>query len=57
MRVLDGIQIIGPDDGDVAPRPTSALRTIISAADTEGRWSLGEVRAGPDKAVATPPPR
>ncbi len=53
MRELDGMRIIGPDDGPLAENPTSVSRELVSAADTGGRWRLGEVIARPDKAVAT----
>ena len=53
MRELDGIRIIGPDDGEVTERPTTVLRRIISADDTGKRWSFGEVRAEPDGEVST----
>ena len=53
MRELDGIRIIGPDDGDRTERATFDLREIVSASDTGGRWRLGEVRAEPDEDVGT----
>ncbi len=53
MRELDGIRIIGPGEGQLATRPTSVLRTIVAAADTGGRWSLGEVTAAPHEEVGT----
>lgn len=53
MREVDGIQIIGPGDGEITQRPTSTLRQIISGTDTGGRWSFGEVTAVPDERVAT----
>lgn len=53
VRELDGIRIIGRDDGEVTQRPTSTLREIVSAVDTGHRWSFGEVSAEPDDDVAT----
>lgn len=52
-RRLDGIRIIGPDDGLLTERPSSTLREVISATDTGERWSFGEVTAVPDDEVAT----
>lgn len=53
MRDLDGIRILEPTDGRTTQRPASTLREIISADDTGGRWSFGEVTAQPDDGVAT----
>ena len=53
MRELDGIRILGPDDGQFMNRPTSVLRELISIDDTGGRWSFGEVRAAPADEVGT----
>lgn len=53
MRALDGIRILGPDDGIVTDRPGSTLRTLISAEETGGRWAFGEVVATPDEDVGT----
>lgn len=53
MRELDGIRILGPTDGTISDRPGSTLRALISAKDTGGRWSFGEVVAPPDPEVAT----
>ncbi len=53
MRELDGIRIIGHGDGQVDERPRFALRTIVAAADTGDRWSLGEVTAEPDEEIGT----
>ena len=53
MRELDGIRILGPGDGDRRPGRGTALREIIAASDTGGRWSLGEVVAEADESVAT----
>ncbi len=53
MRELDGMRIIGPDDGPVTQNPTSVSRELVTAADTNGRWRLGEVTARADEAVAT----
>ena len=53
MRELDGIRIISPGEGQLEARPTSVLRTIVAAADTGGRWSLGEVTAAPAEEVGT----
>lgn len=53
MRELDGMRIIGPDDGRFTQNPTSISRELVTAADTNGRWRLGEVTAQPDEAVAT----
>ncbi len=53
MRELDGIRIIGPEDGNLSEGPGSTRRELISASETGGRWSLGEVTAEPDQSVAT----
>jgi quercetin dioxygenase-like cupin family protein len=53
VRELDGIRILGPDDGTITERPASTLRALISSDDTGGRWSFGEVVAAPDPEVAT----
>jgi mannose-6-phosphate isomerase-like protein (cupin superfamily) len=53
MRELDGIRIIGPDDGPFAQNPTSVSRELVNAADTNERWRLGEVTARPVEGVAT----
>ncbi len=53
MRELDGIRIVGPTDGERKPGRNSALRELISAADTGGRWRFGEVTADADDSVAT----
>jgi quercetin dioxygenase-like cupin family protein len=53
MRELDGIKILEPADGRTTQRPASRLREIISADDTGGRWSFGEVTAVPDPGVGT----
>ena len=56
MRELDGIRILGPNDGARREGVGSTLREIVSRADTDGRWRFGEVVAtpdGPDDAVST----
>lgn len=53
MRELDGMRIIGPDDGSTTKNPTSVSRELIIGAETGERWRLGEVVAEPDEAVAT----
>ena len=53
MRDLDGMRIIGPADGEFIEGARSKRRELISASETGGRWSLGEVTAGPDEGVAT----
>lgn len=53
MRELDGMRIIGPDDGPFIENPKSTSRELISGSETLGRWRLGEVRAAPDEGVAT----
>ena len=53
MRELDGIRILGPGDGDVSRGARSTMRELISPAETDERWSFGEVTAVPDEAVAT----
>jgi quercetin dioxygenase-like cupin family protein len=53
MRELDGVRIIGPNDGTLTERPASTLREMISSSETGGRWSFGEVTAVPDEGVAT----
>ncbi len=53
MRKLDGMRIIGPDDGEFSESPRSKWRELISASETGARWSLGEVTAVPDESVAT----
>lgn len=53
MRELDGMRIMGPEDGEVSESATSTLRELISAAESGQRWRLGEVTARPDPGVAT----
>ena len=53
MRELDGMRIMGPTDGQVSDGPKSKRRQLVSASDTAGRWSLGEVTAEPDETVLT----
>jgi len=53
MRELDGIRILGPDDGSVRAGTGSTIRELVGAADTAGRWRLGEVIAEPDEDVST----
>jgi quercetin dioxygenase-like cupin family protein len=53
VRELDGIRILGPDDGLVTERPGSILRELVSANDTGNRWSFGEVTAEPRDDVGT----
>jgi quercetin dioxygenase-like cupin family protein len=53
VRELDGIRIVEPGDGSVVRHPTSSSRELVTAADTGGRWRLGEVRADADEDVGT----
>ncbi len=53
MPELDGMRIIGSADGEFTQNPNSKSRELISAADTAGRWRLGEVTAEPDESVGT----
>ena len=53
MRELDGMRIIGPNDGPFTQNPRSVSREFVTAADTNERWRLGEVTARADEAVAT----
>ena len=53
MRELDGMRVLGSTDGEQRASRGSTVREIVSAADTGGRWSLGEVVAEPDETVAT----
>ncbi|MDP8955650.1 MAG: cupin domain-containing protein [Actinomycetota bacterium] len=53
MQEFDGMRIIGPTDGPFDESPRSKWRELISASETDTRWSLGEVRAYPDEGVAT----
>ncbi|MEO6579291.1 MAG: cupin domain-containing protein [Candidatus Limnocylindria bacterium] len=53
MRELDGIRILGPQDGPSTQNPRSVSRELVTATDTGQRWRLGEVTAEPDQAVAT----
>ena len=53
MRILDGIEIIGPGDGTLAEGRNSTLRELVGAGDTGDRWRLGEVVAEPDESVGT----
>ena len=53
MRELDGMRIIGPADGEHRQGRNSSIRELISTADTDSRWSFGEVTAEPDESVAT----
>ena len=53
MRELDGMRILGEGDGEHSQTPYSSLRELVTAAETEGRWRLGEVTARPDEGVAT----
>ena len=53
MRELDGIRILGPDDGETTKGPGATLRRLISAADTGDRWAFGEVTAEADDIVGT----
>ncbi len=52
MRELDGIRIIGPNNGPFAQNPTSVSRELVTADDTNERWRLGEVTERPDEGVA-----
>ena len=51
MRELDGIRILGPDDGAITEGSDSTLRRLVSTADTGERWAFGEVTSGPDLAA------
>jgi quercetin dioxygenase-like cupin family protein len=53
MRELDGMRIMGPADGERRPGRGSAIRELISTADTGDRWSFGEVTAEPEESVST----
>jgi len=53
MRELDGMRIIGPDDGPYSENPRARSRELIGNAETSGRWSLGEVIAFSSEEVAT----
>jgi quercetin dioxygenase-like cupin family protein len=53
MRDLDGMRIISPADGEFIGGARSKRRELISASETDGRLSLGEVTAEPDESVAT----
>jgi quercetin dioxygenase-like cupin family protein len=47
------MRILGEGDGEHSQTPYSNLRELVTAAETEGRWRLGEVTAWPDEGVAT----
>jgi quercetin dioxygenase-like cupin family protein len=53
MKQLDGMRIFGPTEGGGPHGTTSRSRELVTAADTGGRWRLGEVRAEPNEAIAT----
>ena len=53
MRALDRMRIMGPADGESSDGARSERRQLISASESGGRWSLGEVTAEPDESVAT----
>ena len=53
MRELDGIRIIGPDDGEIGEGTGSTLRRLISPSETGGRWAFGEVTAEAHEDVGT----
>lgn len=53
MRLLDGIRILGPDDGTLSAGRSSMRRELAGAADTGDRWRFGEVVADPDEEVGT----
>jgi quercetin dioxygenase-like cupin family protein len=53
MRELDGMRIIGPDDGEFEVNPLSTSRELVSASDTGGAWRLGEVIATAEPSVGT----
>ena len=53
MRGLDGMRVIGSADVDAVEGVGSRWRELVSAADTGGRWRLGEVSADPDENFAT----
>ena len=50
MNQLDGMRIMGPDDGPFIQNPRSVSRELVTAAETGDRWRLGEVTARPDEA-------
>jgi quercetin dioxygenase-like cupin family protein len=53
VRELDGIRILGPHDGTIRNGVGSRVREIVDAADTAGRWRLGEVVAEADDEIGT----
>jgi mannose-6-phosphate isomerase-like protein (cupin superfamily) len=53
MRELDGMRIIGPNDGEVRAGRGSTQRVLISGDETGGRWALAEITAEPDESVGT----
>lgn len=53
MQELDGMRIMRRGDGPFTQNPRSVSRELVTAADTNERWRLGEVMAQPDEAVAT----
>jgi mannose-6-phosphate isomerase-like protein (cupin superfamily) len=53
VRVLDGIRVFGPDDGQFIENPRSTSRELVTAAETGGRWRFGEVRAVAEPSVST----
>jgi quercetin dioxygenase-like cupin family protein len=53
VRVVDGIRILGPEDGPFEQGPRSTWRELVNGDETGGRWRLGEVRATAEPSVAT----
>jgi len=53
VRELDGIRVLGREDGAALAGPRSIIRELISAEDTGDRWSFGEVVATADEHVST----
>jgi quercetin dioxygenase-like cupin family protein len=53
LRELDGIRIIGGDDGEWRQGRGSRRRELIDANDTDRRWRFGEVVADADEGVGT----
>lgn len=53
MRVMDGMRIAGPDDGEFDENPRSRSRELVTGQETGGRWRLGEVRATTEPSVST----
>jgi quercetin dioxygenase-like cupin family protein len=50
---MDGMRILGPDDGEFDETPRSRSRELVNAQETALRWRLGEVRAVAEPSVST----